>query len=141
MLIRKGCAYSKADGQPCRMAPLHDRPYCFSHDPERAEEAAEARRLGGLRRKKEGTIAVAFDFAGLESVPAIRRILEIVTIDLFALDNSIARDRTLISAAVAATKLLETGELEARLVSLELAVATARASHASDPPASGLLDG
>lgn len=26
---------------------------------ERAEEAAEARRLGGLRRRKEGTIAVA----------------------------------------------------------------------------------
>jgi hypothetical protein len=141
MLIRKGCAYAKADGQPCRMAPLHDRPYCFSHDPERAEEAAEARRLGGLRRKKEGTIAVAFDFAGLESVPAIRRILEIVTIDLFALDNSIARDRTLISAAVAATKLLETGELEARLAALELALGAARASHASDRSGGSLLDG
>ncbi len=24
------------------MAPLRDRPYCFSHDPERAEEAADA---------------------------------------------------------------------------------------------------
>ena len=56
MLISRRCAYAKADGQPCRMAPLHDRPYCFSHDPERAEEAAEARRIGGLRRKKEGTI-------------------------------------------------------------------------------------
>jgi hypothetical protein len=123
------------------MAPLRDRPYCFSHDPERAEEAAEARRLGGLRRKKEGTIAVAFDFAGLDSVPSIRRILEIVTIDLFALDNSIARDRTLISAAVAATKLLETGELEARLAALELALGAAQASHASNPPDGGLLDG
>jgi hypothetical protein len=51
MLIRRACAYAKADGQPCRMAPLHERPYCFAHDPERAEEAAEARRLGGLRRK------------------------------------------------------------------------------------------
>jgi hypothetical protein len=64
MLIRKGCAYAKADGQPCRMAPLHDRPFCFSHDPERAAEAAEARRIGGLRRKKEGTIAIAFDLPG-----------------------------------------------------------------------------
>ena len=61
MLIKRACGYAKADGQPCQMAPLRDRPYCFSHDPERAEEAAEARRLGGLRRRKEGTIAVAYD--------------------------------------------------------------------------------
>jgi hypothetical protein len=74
MLIRKGCAYAKADGQPCRMAPLRDRPYCFSHDPERAEEAAEARRVGGLRRKKEGTIAVAYDLPGLDTVDGIRRV-------------------------------------------------------------------
>jgi hypothetical protein len=60
------------------MAPLHERPYCFSHDPERAEEAAEARRLGGLRRRKEGTIAVAYDLPGLESVAGIRRLLDIV---------------------------------------------------------------
>jgi len=59
MLIRRRCAYAKADGQPCRMAPLIDGPYSFAHDPERAAEAAEARRLGGLRRRKEGTIAVA----------------------------------------------------------------------------------
>ena len=56
------------------MAPLRDRPYCFSHDPERAEEAAEARRLGGLRRRKEGTIAVAYDLPGLDTVAGIRRL-------------------------------------------------------------------
>jgi hypothetical protein len=57
MLIKRRCAGTKPDGQPCQMAPLHDRPFCFAHDPERAAEAAEARRMGGLRRRKEGTIA------------------------------------------------------------------------------------
>src|SRR6266446_8350137 len=97
MLISRRCAYAKADGQPCRMAPLHDRPYCFSHDPERAEEAAEARRIGGLRRKKERTIAVAYDLPGLDTVAGIRRLLEIVVIDGIGLENGIARLRVLIS--------------------------------------------
>ena len=123
MLIRNCCAYAKADGQPCRMAPLHDRPYCFSHDPERAAEAAEARRLGGLRRKKEGTIAIAFDLPGLDTVAGIRRLLEIAATDAVGLDSGIPRLRVLISAATAATNLLKVGELEDRVTHLEAAVA------------------
>jgi hypothetical protein len=130
MLIRKGCAYAKEDGQPCRMAPLHDRPYCFSHDPERAAEAAEARRLGGLRRKKEGTIAIAFDLPGLDTVAGIRRVLEIVVADSVGQEHGIARGRVLISAATAATNLLKVGELEDRLAHVEAAVK--RVGPASD---------
>jgi hypothetical protein len=122
MLIRRRCAYAKADGQPCGMAPLIDRPYCFAHDPERAAEAAEARRLGGLRRRKEGTIAVAYDLPGLDSGAGIRRLLDIVVTDGFGLDNSIARLRVLISTAVAASNLLKVGEFEERLEALEATV-------------------
>ena len=93
MLIRRRCAYAKADGQPCQMAPLRDRPYCFAHDPERAEEAADARRLGGLRRRKEGTIAVAYELPGLDTVVGIRRLLDIVVTDGVGLDNGIPRLR------------------------------------------------
>jgi hypothetical protein len=135
MLIRKGCAYAKADGQPCRMAPLHERPYCFSHDPERAAEAAEARRLGGLRRKKEGTIAIAFDLPGLDTVGGIRRLLEIAATDAVGLDSGVPRLRVLISAATAATNLLKVGELEDRLAHVEAAVAHLDA--ASDDPFDG----
>src|SRR5664279_594094 len=122
MLIRRRCAYAKADGQPCQMAPLRDRPYCFAHDPERAEEAADARRLGGLRRRKEGTIAVAYDLPGLDTVVGIRRLLDIVVTDGVGLDNGIARLRVLISTAVAAMNLLKVGELEERLAALELSL-------------------
>jgi len=140
MLIARRCAYAKADGQPCRMAPLHDRPYCFSHDPERAAEATEARRLGGLRRRKEGTIAVAYDLPGLDTVAGIRRLLEIVVTDGVGLENGVARLRVLIATAGAATNLLKVGELEDRLAALELAVATTRAQAAFDSSSGGLLD-
>ena len=66
LVMRRRCAFPKIDGKACAMAPLHDRPYCFAHDPERAAEAAEARRLGGLRRRKEGTIALAYDLHDFE---------------------------------------------------------------------------
>jgi hypothetical protein len=133
MLIRRRCAYAKADGQPCQMAPLRDRPYCFSHDPERAEEAAEARRLGGLRRRKEGTIAVAYDLPGLESVAGIRRLLDIVVTDGVGLENGIARLRVLISTASAATNLLKVGEFEERLTALESVVGRGAAQPGDDP--------
>jgi hypothetical protein len=122
LLIKRACAYAKTDGQPCQMAPLHDRPYCFSHDPDRAEDAAEARRLGGLRRRKEGTIAVAYDLPGLDTVAGIRRLLDIVVTDGVGLENGIARLRVLISTATAATNLLKVGEFEDRLASLEAAL-------------------
>ena len=133
MLIRRRCAYAKADGQPCQMAPLRDRPYCFAHDPERAEEAADARRLGGLRRRKEGTIAVAYDLPGLDTVVGIRRLLDIVVTDGVGLDNGIPRLRVLISTAVAAMNLLKVGELEERLAALEGVIGHRTAQAADDP--------
>ena len=133
MLIRRRCAYAKADGQPCQMAPLRDRPYCFAHDPERAEEAADARRLGGLRRRKEGTIAVAYDLPGLDTVVGIRRLLDIVVTDGVGLDNGIPRLRVLISTAVAAMSLLKVGEFEERLTALEAAVGHGGALTGDDP--------
>ncbi len=115
------------------MAPLLDRPYCFSHDPERAADAAEARRMGGLRRRREGTVAVAYDLLGLDTVPGIRRILEIVIADGIGLENGVARLRTLISAAAAATGLLKVGELEERLAALEAAVGRRDTAGDDDP--------
>ena len=89
------------------------------HSPEHTEEMAEARRLGGLRRRREVAVSGAYEFAGLESVADIRRILEVAVLDTLGLENSIARARTLAYLAMTAIKLLETGELEDRLAYLE----------------------
>src|ERR1035437_1494301 len=134
MVMRRRCVFPRSDGQPCQMAPQHDRPCCFAHDPERATEAAEARRLGGLRRRKEGTIAVAYDLPGLDTVVGIRRLLDIVVTDGVGLDNGIPRLRVLISTAVAAMNLLKVGELEERLAALEAVVGHHSAQRSDDPP-------
>jgi hypothetical protein len=113
---------------PAELGRSEDRPYCFAHDPERAEEAAEARRLGGLRRRKEGTIAVAYDLPGLDTVAGIRRLLDVVVTDGIGLENGIARLRVLISASSAATNLLRVGEFEERLAALESAIDAGKAT-------------
>lgn len=120
------CAGQRPDGGRCRSWPIRGESYCLWHSPDREEEAADARRLGGLRRRREKAVSGAYDLVGLDSVQAIRRVLEIATLDALGLENSLARSRTLISAAVAAARLLETGELEARISTLELAIGVGR---------------
>ena len=44
------------------------------HSPEYAEEVAEARRLGGLRRRREVVVSGAYEFDGLETVVGLRPI-------------------------------------------------------------------
>jgi hypothetical protein len=43
--------------------------------------------MGGLRRRKEGTIAVAYDLPGLDTVAGIRRLLDIVVTDSVGMEN------------------------------------------------------
>jgi len=117
-----GCAGKKENGQPCRSPKLKDSDYCLMHSPEHAEDVAESRRLGGLRRRREVAVSGAYDFVGLQTVGDIRRLLEVAVLDTLGLENSISRARTLAYLATTAIKLLEVGELEQRLASLEAAV-------------------
>ena len=105
----------------CRAAPVKDGDHCFWHSPEYAEDVAEARRLGGLRRRREVTVSGAYEVNGLETVGDLRRLLVIASLDTLGLENSIARARTLGYLVGVAGKLLETGELEERLAALEAA--------------------
>jgi hypothetical protein len=96
---------------------------CFWHDPEHAEAASEARRLGGQRRRREGLVAGTYGVEGLETIADLRRVLQVVVTDTLAQENSASRSRTLIAAvaagAGAGAKLMETGTFEERLVQLE----------------------
>ena len=120
--MARSCSYVKLSGRPCGAPPLRDDQFCFWHSPEKAEDVAEARRLGGLRRKKEKTVALAYDVDGLRDTEQVRRVLEIALVDTLSLDNSVPRNRTLISIAQAGLKAMETSELEERITALEVAV-------------------
>jgi hypothetical protein len=98
---------------------MHESAFCFWHSPEHVEEAAKARSLGGQRRRRESTLAGAYEIEALDSVAGIRRVLEIVTFDALGMEAGTARLRVLIAAMQSATKLLETGELEQRVAELE----------------------
>ena len=113
------CKAVKEGGGQCQAPPLQDGDYCLMHSPEHSEEVAEARRLGGLRRRKERTVAGIYDFEGLGATRELRRLLQIAVVDTLALENSVARSRTLAYLVQVGVNLLEKGEMEERLKALE----------------------
>jgi hypothetical protein len=118
-MTSRTCSAKNERGEPCRQAPLRDSDYCFWHSPDHAEEAAEARRLGGLRRRREHAVAGVYDVEGLTSIDQVQRILEVALLDTLGLENSVARSRTLAYLAQVALKLREAGQTEERLAALE----------------------
>ena len=121
-MIRRQCAFRLPSGEPCRAAPLRDGDFCLMHSPEHAQEVQEARRLGGLRRKREATLSGAYDFEGLETVSGIRRLIEVAVLDTLGMENSMSRNRTLAYLAQVALRTLEVGDLEKRISVLEQAI-------------------
>lgn len=118
MLIRK-CTAINEKGEPCRQAPLVSKDYCYWHDPDNEAEAAEVRRLGGQNRKRELTLRSIYDLGSLTTVEDIRRVLDLAILGAMSQENTLNRARVLIAGALAAAKLLEVGELESRLESIE----------------------
>jgi hypothetical protein len=121
-MLQRRCHAITDRGDSCRQAPLHGHDYCFWHDPDNATEAAEARRLGGLRRRREHALHEAYGLEGLDGVAGARRLLDLAVTEALSLENTLARSRVLIAAAHAAARLLEVGEFEDRLKALEAAV-------------------
>ena len=136
MVTHRLCAFRFPNGEPCHSPPLRDGDFCLMHSPEHAKEVQEARRLGGLHRKREATVSVAFDFEGLETVDGIRRLLQIAATDALGMENSPARSRMLVYVALAALRTLEVGVFEERLSVLEQAVHGQR----SQPPGQSMFD-
>ena len=89
------------------------------HSPEHAEDVAEARRLGGLRRRREVTIAGAYEINGLATAGDVMRLLEVAAFDAVGLENTVARARTLAQIAHVAVRVMEAGTFEERLNALE----------------------
>ncbi len=121
MVAGRLCSARSQHGGPCGAPPLLNSSFCLFHDPEHAEEATEARRLGGQRRRRERVVAGAFDLGGLTTVEDLQRVIQIGLLDVLGLDNSLGRARTLGYLVLIAAKLLEVGDHEQRLAALEAA--------------------
>ena len=116
------CQALNKQGRPCGAPPLREGSLCFAHAPETKEAAAEARRLGGRRRRREGTIKGAFDLEEIKTGAGLRRILEVALLDVFELENSVPRARTLAYLVSVAARVQEQTEFEACLRALEAGV-------------------
>ena len=122
MVASRTCSFRKPTGEQCRNGAMEDDDQCFWHSPAHAEEAAAARKLGGQRRRREHTVAGAYEIDGVTTIPQLQRIIEIVIFEGLALENSPARGRLLIAAVLANAKLIEVGDHEERLANVEAAL-------------------
>jgi hypothetical protein len=121
-MVGRACTYQMPDGRACRATPLRDEAFCFWHSPETTEELAEARKMGGLHRRKKRTVATIYGFGGLRTIEDNFALLETISIETLALENSIARNRAIAAMLALGVKLIEVGDLAARLAALEAAV-------------------
>ena len=125
-MANRACKSSNSGGEPCQAPPLRDADFCRFHSPDHAKEVAEARRLGGLRRRRERTVSLAYDFDGIGTIEQLRRVVEIAILDTLGMENSVARSRTLAYLAQVGMKALEVAEFDERVRKLEDAVAARR---------------
>lgn len=115
---RGRCQGRTRSGAPCRMPPAAGASLCFTHDPERAQERAAARKRGGYnRRTAPGELASAD--VEIRSAADVQRVLVAVLKDAAKLENSVQRAKALGSLLLVALRTLEVGELEQRLAALE----------------------
>ena len=127
-MVGRACTYQVPDGRACRATPLRDQPFCFWHSPETSEELSEARRMGGLHRRKKRTVATIYGFGGLRSIEDSQALLETIAVETLGLENSIARNRALTSIVATGTKLIELGDLASRIAAMEAALGPRRRS-------------
>jgi hypothetical protein len=124
----RGCTATKADGSPCDATRLRDVPLCFHHDPASAEAAAEARRLGGSRRRQEQGVLTALDLPDPGSLDGLARLHEVATFDTLALRPSVGRSRTLVALVQLGLELREARDREDRQTSDEARLKALEAS-------------
>ncbi len=118
------CEGENARGERCRAFASPGEAFCFFHDPARADEAAEARRTGGVRRRRERVVTAAYELGDLTTTDGLFRLLQVAVTDILQLENSIARGRSLLYAISVGTRLAEVRDVEARLQAIESAIAS-----------------
>ena len=127
-MVGRACSYLMPDGRACRATPLREQPLCFWHTPEREEDATEARRMGGLHRRKKRTVATIYGFGGLRSIEDHQALLETVVIETMALENSLARNSAVTRMIATGAKLIELGDLASRIAAIEATLGPIRRS-------------
>ena len=116
--LKRRCQGTTRAGNACQMRPLRDSDWCWNHSPLVVADRAQARSRGGAAGKR----ATPSELAGtitLQGPKEAMLLLEVAANETLALDNSAARNRTLVQIALAWARVWETVLLEQRLRALE----------------------
>jgi hypothetical protein len=90
------CQALTRSGQPCRCYAVHDGDgFCFTHDPRLAAQRAESRRRGGHARHGRRVTRSDTPPPQVRTIDDVLVVLNAGLADLWTLENSIARVRTL----------------------------------------------
>ena len=121
---KRSCtATRRRTAHPATPLPCSKSQFCFWHHPDHRQAAAEARRLGGLRRRREKAIEGAYDLHDrVDSANGISRLLKIITDGLLSMEPSIGRTNALLRVVREARALMETGNIAQSIADLEAAL-------------------
>ncbi len=132
MVNSRGCTFVMPDGRLCRSSALRGEDYLPLSLPYSRGGGSRSQKAGwpsgGAKRRPSPEPMTSRACA---PSPDIQRVLEVAATDTLALENSVARNRTLAYLSQTALKALEVGELEERLALLEAAVRKRDPSPAS----------
>lgn len=110
-------ALTKA-GKLCRARAGEDG-YCLFHSPATVEVRRAARQRGGYNRRPPHGATLAELPDKVRSIQDVLSVLDYTLRELSALDNTILRNKALVSLAGEYIHALETSDLETRIAALE----------------------
>lgn len=117
------CTATNQNGEPCAAFAINESRFCFFHDPASASRRAESHRRGGMT-KATPHAADSGDVPGkIRDLNSVLMLLDYATAESLALPNGVARNRLLAALSSSYVEVLQVGELEARLATLETLVA------------------
>jgi hypothetical protein len=117
------CQFKKSNGGGCRATPMTGQEYCFFHDPTMAMKRTKARSAGG-RKNKAAVLSTNLPELSLKNVADVVSLLA-ATVNQVRhgeLHPKFANSIGYLSGIL--LKALETEDIEARINSLERAIAT-----------------
>ena len=112
------CRATTKAGEPCRATELRDG-WCYHHHPELEEERRAAKRKGGLVLHHGGAAGEPPEKVQLRKAADVLELLEQAAVDALSRKAGIQRARALTYIATAAVRVIETSDLEERILALE----------------------
>lgn len=112
------CQATTKGGKPCSAYAIEGSQFCFTHDPTREAERAEAHKRGGESRPRP-TNDAPFPNVDVKTANGLLFMMEDLFKDTWTLETSVARSRTIGYLAQVQKGILEVGELEDRVKRLE----------------------